>query len=160
MKKYQGFTLIEVNLALVIIGTIVIFLSVLYLTAIKASAKALDINKAVYLGTGLMEEIKMRGWDENTSGGSAVLGPEAGETNKTMYNDIDDFNNYNESSILSFDGSAINGFDSFSRSVTVNYVLPDTFISTTTVTARKQVVLIVNKLNKPVYTLTALFSQK
>ena len=69
-------------------------------------------NEAVVTATGLgqslIQEIAGKAFDENTvlspvsktTGLSSILGKETGETNRSLFDDIDDFNNYRDSVTL------------------------------------------------------------
>lgn len=88
-------------------------------------------NVAVVLGQELMEEILSKPF--NDPQGSSVPGPEAGETSRTLFDNIDDYHgfsdgyNQNEPLIKSISGEVFSesSADKLSRWVTVEYVYVD-----------------------------------
>lgn len=89
------------------------------------------------LGTSMLEKASNLAFDETTVEAqisltssltaSASMGPDAGETTETLYDDIDDYNNYTITEAIS--GSAI-----FKTKVTVQYVQVASNVITTTST--------------------------
>lgn len=156
-----GFTLLEINLAMVIVGMIAVTLGTFYSTAGTATRKYLDITRAHYLAAGMIEEIHARRWDENTDTNiSAALGVESGEiaSNKSTLDDFDDFNGYAEAGILYPDGAALSGYDGFSRDVTVGFV--DSLNAASALpTTRKKVTVKVSKGGKVVTQIGQVFAQ-
>ncbi len=141
-----GFTLIELVITIVILG----FSSMIILpffSAISRSPDPLIRIRAVNLGQSLMDEILAKKWDNNTpNGGGALktseservlgapsatpyasLGPEAGETSRQFFNDIDDFNGYSETTGV-FHDQDNNAFTltGYQRSVQVKYIASTT----------------------------------
>ncbi len=141
-----GFTLIELVITIVILG----FSSMIILpffSAISRSPDPLIRTRAVNLGQSLMDEILAKKWDNNTpDGGGSLktseservlgalsatpyvsLGPEAGETSRQFFNDIDDFNGYSETTGV-FHDQDNNAFTltGYQRSVQVKYIASTT----------------------------------
>ncbi|MBM4175511.1 MAG: hypothetical protein FJ213_04970 [Ignavibacteria bacterium] len=115
---------------MVIVG--ILLLTVFILTVYRASTARITIslvNEATISATGIaqsiIDEIQMKAFDENTttSGVSSTnsltavgsLGPETGETQSTLFDDIDDYNNFTRSDSLSRMGT-------FNTKVQVYYV--------------------------------------
>ncbi len=119
MKNKYGVTLIEMVLVILVLGiTVPPLLNVFSHISVNA-VRSEAITQATYLAQELMEEIKSKKFDENSiSPWSNPLGPETGES-RLIWDDVDDFDGYTESSI--------SGFEGYSRSVTVVYVDPDTY---------------------------------
>ncbi len=154
-------TLVEVNLSMVIIGMVAVTLASLYTTANRSADKSVNVTRAMYLAMSLMEEIHGRRWDENTNGSiSSTLGVDAGEnaTNKTTFDDVDDFNGYVESSIQYPAGAAMTGYTGFSRDVAVAFLDANNGVSAST-TTRKRVTVTVKKSGQTLVTLHDMFSQ-
>lgn len=95
--------------ALAIAGlTFLTVLMVNYYNANSFQQSATYYNEAVITATGIgqsvLDEVKTRAFDENTVAGSvatanllttsANLGPDLGELNINLFDDVDDFNNY------------------------------------------------------------------
>ena len=119
----RGVTLIELVVIIVLIGVMVPPLLMMFSDITKMSAQAELISTANALARSLLEEIISKNYDEKAyvSGctsncWSNPLGPDSGEARAT-YDDVDDFDGLNETSI--------SGFPGFSRSATVYYVNPD-----------------------------------
>ncbi|MFW8601620.1 type IV pilus modification PilV family protein [Desulfobacterota bacterium M19] len=148
-KKYicqSGFTLIELVITIVILG----FSSMILLPffdSISHSPDPLIRIRAVNLGQSLMDEILAKKWDNNTPPGGgplqtaesvrvhgapaatpyAALGPEAGETSRQLFNDVDDYNGYAETTGV-FHDQDNNSFTltGYQRSVRVSYIASTT----------------------------------
>lgn len=123
--RQAGLSLVDVCMAAVLIGTIAFFISTFYSVNIKHVNATADRNKATFLAMGLMEEAGARDWNERCKGCSALFGPDAGElaTDKRTFDDIDDFNGYEENAALYYpDMTALSGFKGFTRKVRVFYV--------------------------------------
>ena len=116
---------------LYVVGGIML-LSVITLIFASSSSEHTTINfnneaiiTATAIGQSLLEEIQSRAFDENTVNSHAEivddltkynkLGPESGENNINQYDDIDDFNGYSRSQVLS-------RLDSFDIKVNLYYV--------------------------------------
>ncbi len=152
MEKEKGFSFIEISIALVIISVLVVFLSSVYVLTGKASVEAVNLTKATHAAISMAEEIKARRWDELIGAKSTVLGPESGENDKTLFDDIDDFNGYTENPILDIAGNPVSAFGDLSCSVTVNYVDSDLNDSVSE-TTRKKILISVNKSSREVFSI-------
>ncbi|NOI78470.1 prepilin-type N-terminal cleavage/methylation domain-containing protein [Vibrio coralliilyticus] len=116
VAKYNGFSLLEMVIVIVIIGIAISGVSIALFPKGKQSADQVSSVKAAELGRAVLDEVLGRNFDQNSgpNGGlpecvlvaqtgrelctSVVeLGPEtdAGENNKTLYNDVDDFDGLN-----------------------------------------------------------------
>ena len=128
----RGFVLVEVTIAYVLLTVALVALLPVFIMAIRAGKKTEQLQAATYLSQELLEEVRMRKWDEKTTSTtrlhidnpSATLGPDAGETStdKTTFDDIDDFNGWTETPARDPLNVALPDFTAFSRSVTVTYV--------------------------------------
>lgn len=100
------------------------------------------LSTAITVGESIFNDIRSRAFDEKTVSKAvysidsltapASLGPDAGESNATQFNDADDFNNY-----ISYDTLGIFGI--FKTSIKVHYVHkldPNTVSATRTFTKR------------------------
>jgi MSHA pilin protein MshD len=126
-----GFLLVEASLASAILGLALVTLVPTFLLSIKASKAAEQTKVSAQLSSELIEEIRLRRWDELTplpvkaiATGSAALGVETGESaaDKRTFDDIDDFNGWTENPLVDPMMQAVSGFTGYSRSVTVRYV--------------------------------------
>jgi len=97
----KGFTLIEIIIILLISAIAIPALLVIVGEGTKQSVDAELQVTATNVAQQLLEEIKTECWDEQsvsgsicrqTAAASTTLGPEAGETALSLYDDVDDFN--------------------------------------------------------------------
>lgn len=110
VAKYNGFSLLEMVIVIVIIGIAISGVSIALFPKGKQSAEQVSSVKAAELGRAVLDEVLGRNFDQNSgpNGGlpecvivaavgrdlctdATALGPDSGETNKTLYNDVDDF---------------------------------------------------------------------
>ncbi|WP_182021040.1 type IV pilus modification PilV family protein [Vibrio parahaemolyticus] len=107
MKKSSGMTLIEMIIAIVLMGIAMVAFTSFLVPQIRDSAIPHYQTRAAALGQGFMSQILSRGFDENSDfdgglvrcgetvlGGtdcSTSLGADSGESNPTSFNDVDDY---------------------------------------------------------------------
>ncbi|EIU6822681.1 TPA: type II secretion system protein [Vibrio parahaemolyticus] len=107
MKKSSGITLIEMIIAIVLMGIAMVAFTSFLVPQIRDSAIPHYQTRAAALGQGFMSQILSRGFDENSDfdgglvrcgetvlGGtdcSTSLGADSGESNPTSFNDVDDY---------------------------------------------------------------------
>ncbi|EHK9181329.1 type IV pilus modification PilV family protein [Vibrio parahaemolyticus] len=107
MKKSSGMTLIEMIIAIVLMGIAMVAFTSFLVPQIRDSAIPHYQTRAAALGQGFMSQILSRGFDENSDfdgglvrcgetvlGGtdcSTSLGADSGESNLTSFNDVDDY---------------------------------------------------------------------
>lgn len=146
MRHSRGVALVEVVIAIVITAVIAMFFSTLAATATRSFRHALNVSRAAYLAAGLLDEIRAHRWDEKQNDASNPLGVDAGETasDKTTFDDVDDFNGYVESSLKDAAGGAITGFEGFTRQAAVAYIDAANAVATDT-SPRKRVIVTVLK---------------
>ncbi|HHF2939850.1 type IV pilus modification PilV family protein [Vibrio diabolicus] len=107
MKKSSGMTLIEMSIAIVLMGIAMVAFTSFLVPQIRDSAIPHYQTRAAALGQGFMSQILARGFDENSDfdgglvrcsetvlGGkncSTSLGADSGESNPASFNDVDDY---------------------------------------------------------------------
>jgi Tfp pilus assembly protein PilV len=107
----RGFTLAEGLIASVVLAAAVVAISSSLMASYDQS-RALEMNTmAVSTTRQLMEQILSRPFDDPD--GASSLGPEAGEINSSLYDNLDDFDGYSDTVKI--------GDNTFSRSVSVQY---------------------------------------
>ena len=120
--RYEnGFTLIEVLVAIVLVGLAIASLVAANISFTKANAAGTDLSTAEFL----LEQVKeltvlLPVIDPNT--GILTFGPEADETVLADYDDLDDFDGLAFSPPISADRATLNGFAAFTQQVTVENV--------------------------------------
>ena len=127
-NEEKGFSLLELIITILIVslGAGIIFS---YMGAIVRSPEPTLRYKALALATGLMDEIVAKRWDEtsplgggNTTSPSTSLGPDAGETDRTRYDDVDDYNGFKESDTFTDQDGKTFTVQGITREATVDYI--------------------------------------
>jgi len=140
----RGFTLIELIVGIVVLSISLSIISSLIAPAEQKSADQILQVKAAELGQSFLNDISSRAFDENSdmTGGlvrcgepndgsnpcSAILGPEDGnggrpnngETDRGLFNDVDDFDGYSQH-INANDEDLADGYSNFIIDVQVIY---------------------------------------
>ena len=116
----SGFSLIEVLIAIVLVGLAIVSLIAANNSFTQANAAGRDLSTAEFL----IEQIRelttlLPVVDPNT--GASTFGPEVGET-LAGYDDLDDFDGASFSPPISSDRDILNDFAAFSQQVTVENV--------------------------------------
>lgn len=139
--------LLESLLTSVVIAVALTALSAALLMIIKSNSAGEASVVSAHLSQRMLEEIRLRRWDENTPTPAAftskrnAVGADPGETasDKRTFNDIDDFNGWAESPPKDPVMNPLAGFENYSTSVTVRYVDAGTLASTVSRTDFKRV---------------------
>lgn len=123
----KGFTLIEVIMVIVILGIILPGIMMYFIQGVKNSADSQRRATAIFLAEGLMEEIISKKWDEvavinATCSNASAIGADAEA--RIGHDDVDDFNNLNNTPPSDSQGSPMANYQGFSQQVTVSYVNP------------------------------------
>ena len=116
----RAVTLVEALIAMLILAGAVVAVSQAVLAGQMQSADAVHRRRAVELATTLMEEIVRLPY--NDPDGASSPGPEAGESNRSAYDNLDDFHGFTEAAgaLKDMKGAAYDSaYQTFSRSVTV-----------------------------------------
>lgn len=122
--------LVEVTIAYVILVFALVALVPVFIIAIRAGANTESLQTATYLSNELLEEVRMRKWDERTpASGAHISAPSAlgrdgteSATDKRTFDDVDDFNGWSESYPLDPVMRVLTDFKAFRRTVAVSYV--------------------------------------
>jgi len=122
----RGFSLIEVLVAIVLVGIAIASLVAANLSFTKANAAGTELSTAEFL----LEQVKeltvlLPVVDPNT--GMSTFGPEADETVLADYDDLDDFDGMAFSPPISADRATLNNFAAFTQQVTVENVSATNF---------------------------------
>jgi len=117
MKTTKSITLIELVIAIVVFAVAIPPLLGMVSDVVRKHTQGETVYKATVLGRDLLEEILTKRFDEKTTktGGEwSTIGPDAGETDVSDYDDVDDYDGLNEEPI-----------SGYTREVSVHYVDPD-----------------------------------
>jgi prepilin-type N-terminal cleavage/methylation domain-containing protein len=126
MFREKGFTLIEVVLAVFIIGVALVTLLSMLSMGLKGDVLAREVTVAGGLAREMMEEIKSKTFEE----GIGSFGRESGEDtgDRTNYDDVDDYDDWS-SPPEDAGGVALSAYSDLTRSVVVRNVADDDYSS-------------------------------
>ena len=112
-RRQGGFTLVEMIVAIVIIGVGLAGVLVAFTTTPRGSGDGLVRRQLLGIAEGLMEEVLSRPYAAVAGGGSA-------NCERSAFNDLDDYNGYATTGrICSIDGSEIGNLAGYSVSISV-----------------------------------------
>ncbi|MBI1811368.1 MAG: hypothetical protein HY035_04560 [Nitrospirae bacterium] len=135
LTSKRGFTLIEILLIIIVVSIAIPTLLIMVGQEAKFGVDAEIRVTATNVAQQLLEEIKAKCFDETsvsgttciqTAAASTTLGPEAGETALSLYDDVDDFNDLAPASLGTTpctDTVTVNGIG-FTRQAVACYVNP------------------------------------
>ena len=126
----RGFILVEASITYLILSLALVALVPLFILSVRANTATLHVKVATQLSVELLEEIRLRKWDEKTPASrlaistGSVIGMDSGAsaTDKRTFDDLDDFNGWSENPPLDPVMRPLTDFAGYSRSVTVSYV--------------------------------------
>lgn len=120
----RAFTLVEAVISIVI--TSVMLVAALRTVAAARSGQIWNSDRlrAIYLAQDLMAEITSKPYTD--PGATPLFGPEGAEIvgGRSTYDDVDDYNGLSESPPKDRSGTSIPGATSWTRAVTVIWVMP------------------------------------
>jgi MSHA pilin protein MshD len=158
----QGFTLIEALIATLVLAVATV--GIAQLLAVSAQQASTMRNQAVSLELArqLMEEIASK--QVADASGNISLGHEVGETTRSQYDQIDDYNGYTDTSdtLTMLDGTPVSlgSGATFTRTVSVEYRATPSGSATASPDAAFCVVTVtVTAPNQPASTLVRLFTR-
>lgn len=111
-RRERGFTLIEVILAIVILGVGVAGLLLAFSTAVKSSSDPLIHKQMLSIAEEMMEEILLKPY-------APAIGAISG-CNRASADDVSDYDGYTDQPICDIDGTAVTGLGSYTVSVSVD----------------------------------------
>ncbi len=165
----KGFLLVEVSVAYLLLTVGLVALLPVFIMAIKASKNTEQLQVSTYLSQELLEEIRLRKWDQAVPSTPAyivtptALGIDAGETatNKQTFNDIDDFNGWSESPPRNPLNISLPAFSAYTRTVSVSYANSSLVALSTPTTSDYKLVTVCTKGTKTnSICLTSLFTNR
>lgn len=118
-QAYRGFSLIEVLIAIILVGLAIVSLVTANIAFTKANATGADMSTAEFLVEQIRELTALLPVvDPQTD--TSTFGPE--EANLEDYDDLDDFDGAGFSPPISADRDVLNNFAAFSQQITVENV--------------------------------------
>lgn len=124
----KGVTLVELVISIVVLSIAMVALMNAFSVSMGTSGDPLWRNKTLKLAQLYLDEILSKNYDHNTPLGGlpfvsapscSGLGSDSGETDRTDFNDVDDYHGLTESPPLSLTGSLDASYASYSVSVAV-----------------------------------------
>jgi prepilin-type N-terminal cleavage/methylation domain-containing protein len=122
----RGLSFIEILIALTIFSVAMVGQFQFFNVSLDAQLRAKQEIISTHLAVGLMAEIMAKNFAEDT-GDSYALGPDTGETGRSIFDDIDDYHNLDETPPVTIGGLLLDGsggrpnYTGFRRRVTVWY---------------------------------------
>jgi hypothetical protein len=158
-RSARGITLIETCLSTIVVGGLL----GASITAVGNLATARQITsdraRGCQLAEDLLAEAQMLPYMDPTLSQDQI-GPSAAELatgNRSLFNDADDYDGWSDGPPTNKDGSLISGFDSWKRSVTVQWVDPAAaYAPRLTSTGYKKITVIASKNGKRVAALSCI----
>ncbi len=156
-RHTRAFSLVEAVVSIVIVG-VMLAASLQTVGIAKQNERiAGDKCRGMQLAQQLMSEILSQPYDDPEAPG--ILGLEAGETagpGRSLFDDVDDYNDWSASPPQSKDGTAIADLAGWSRTVSVALIDPATFAVVPTKMGAKRITVTVKRQTRVVATLTAI----
>lgn len=121
-RRRTGFSLIEVSLSTLLVGLMLVASVRTVGSVLRQRARTAADHRATLVARQLIEEILAQDYKEPTE--TATFGPEASETSRGLYDDVDDYHNLDQSPPLDRSGFALAGFSGWRRRSTVQWVDP------------------------------------
>lgn len=125
MKYKSGFSLVEVLIAVLLVGLAIASLMTANAAFTKANGAGTDLSTAEFL-IGQIRELTMLLPVIDPQDELATFGPESGET-LAGYDDLDDFNGATFSPPISAERTTLNEFPAYSQQITVQNVNASNF---------------------------------
>lgn len=130
-RSQSGATLVELIIAIVILGIALVPLTMTLSFSASHSADSMIEVKVIELGQAYIEEILSKRYDDNTVQGGApacslaglpcgAIGAESGES-RALFDDVDDYHDVDDQPPLDSLGSPRSGYDRFRVEIEVSY---------------------------------------
>lgn len=122
-KRQRGFTMAEVLIASSVLSIAVLAIVDAVTTGQQTTYQAMHDLRGMALAEALMEEIQSMPYDD-PDGGTEDVGPEDGESDRTDFDNADDYHGYSEDVGATTDVAGVNYpsiYSKFGRSVTTVY---------------------------------------
>jgi len=122
MRTKRGFTIVEATISLVIVS-VVLVAALSTVGASQAMRFRMDRRtRGLLLAQDLMNEILQLTYEDPDQTPVNGLEPGEGSTDRTDFDDIDDYGGWNRSPLVHVDGTAVLNADGFRREVSVEWL--------------------------------------
>ncbi|MEX2670992.1 MAG: prepilin-type N-terminal cleavage/methylation domain-containing protein [Phycisphaeraceae bacterium] len=153
----SGFTMVEVVMAMMVIS----LMFVAALNAVGSSRTTLttmgERARAMALAEGLMQEILAQPYaDPQDADAFGPTATEAATEDRSLFDDVDDYDGWSASPPVDRDGVALSGNDDFERRAAVHWVQAETLGEAAAETGVKQITVTVSRGGKRMAELVAL----
>lgn len=122
-QREWGATFVELIISIVIVSIAVAGIMLVIARTSGRSANPMIEHQAMAIAEAYLEEILALPYDEEAASGSpeGALGPDAGETGRLTYDDVNDYHGHSDAGARSFQSPAtvITGLDAYTIAVTV-----------------------------------------
>lgn len=147
---HRGFTLVELIIAVIIIGVAIAGVLAAYINSVRSSGNALVGKQLIAIAEEMMEEILLKPYAvSGTAPGNVQVscGGNASAANRTAFDDVRDYANYQTTGICDIEGNAISGLESYGLAVAIDPTfslggIANTLHITVTATAGSQTVVL------------------
>ena len=127
-RRVSGFTLIEMIIAIVIIGVGLAGVLTAFSTAVKSSADPLIHKQMLAVAEEMMEEILLKPFAvTGVAPVNAATSCGLPASVRTSFDDVSDYHNYQTAGICGIDGTAVTGLGTYGVRVTV---VPNAVVAT------------------------------
>lgn len=153
----SGFTLVETAISLALVGMLLVAALNTVRISTRTQNQSTDRTIAGSLADELMSEILRQAYREPSGGFSIGLDSGESQTTRSTLDDVDDYNGLSESPPKKSDGTSLPDLTNWSRSVSVQWVDPNSTLTTSaTATGQKRITITVSHNAKPVLVRVAL----
>ena len=124
IKRQSGFTLIEMVVAIVIIGVGVAGVLAAYMSSVRSSADAVVGKQMVAIAEEMMEEVLLKPYSSTLAAGAGTTCGQPA-ANRSAFDDVGDYNGYQTAGICDGDGIAVPGLEGYGVVVAVQVAALD-----------------------------------
>jgi MSHA pilin protein MshD len=128
-RHQRGFTLIEMIIAIVVLGVGLAGVLAAYMNSVRGSADALVTKQLVAVAEMMMEEILLKPYAPppgstvpGATGALIACGGPGSAADRSGYDEVSDYNGYRTSSACGADGAPVTGLEGYAVSVVVSTV--------------------------------------
>lgn len=119
-RRVSGFTLVEMIIAIVIVSVGLAGVLAAFSTTVKASADPMIHKQMLAVAEEMLEEILLKPYAATgTAPTNSLVACGAAGADRTAFDDVSDYHNYQTASVCDIEGEAVVGLGSYAVQVTV-----------------------------------------